>query len=114
MRRCCDYHAGMLRHRITVQAAVPTPDDMGGYAETWATVATMPARVTPVSGGETYYGQRVEAHVTHTITTRYMALIKPPCRIIFEGRIFAISAVIDIEERHRWLEIRAVEGRGNV
>ncbi len=44
--------AGEMTDRITLQRAVETPDDGGGRAVTWSTIATAWARVTLLFGDE--------------------------------------------------------------
>ena len=100
-------------HRIVVQAANSTGDGMGGEISTWdtpTTVATLRASVEPLRGSERFRAQQLESPVTHKITTRYKAGIKPEHRISFKGRIFNIRTVINVDEESRFLEIMAEEG----
>jgi SPP1 family predicted phage head-tail adaptor len=99
-----------MRHRITIERATKTPDGAGGSTQTWIPIATVWADVKPVSGNERYQSMRVEADVSHTILTRYRSDILPSDRAIFDGRQMQIKSVINIEERNRYLEIKAVEG----
>jgi len=109
--KCCDYHAGMLRQRVRLERLTLTPDGAGGYASAWQAVATLRAAVIPTASSERYYGQRIEGDTTHRIICRYYpGGVQQTDRIAFDGRYFAIRGVIDIEERHRWLQISAIEG----
>ena len=108
--KCCDITSGQMRHRVTIESLAKTPDGAGGSTLAWSTVATVWAKVTPVSGGERYQSMRVEADVSHTIITRYRSDIAPDDRVSFDGRTMQIKSVINIEERGRYLEIKAVEG----
>ncbi len=108
--KCCDINAGRMRHRVVVERATKTPDGAGGYALSWAAVATIWADVRPVSGNERYLSMRVEDDVSHTILTRYRNDILPSDRLSFDSRLMQVKSVINVEERSRYLEIKAVEG----
>ncbi len=96
---------GKLRHRVTIQQLVNTDDGAGGSIETWQNVATVWAAIEPLRGNERYAAQQVQSTLTHKVTIRYREGIKPQMRLTYKGRIFDIESVIDIEERHHWLEL---------
>lgn len=102
-------NAGQLRHRVTIQRFERVEDEGGGYAEDWKDVATVWAAVKPMRGNERYEAQQVQSTLTHKVTIRYRAGIKPQMRLLYGNRVFNIEAVIDIEERHRWLELLCSE-----
>lgn len=108
--KCCDLYAGKLRHSITFQQMQKTPDGVGGFTRAWVDVATVHAFVNPLSGNERWQSQRVEANTTHRIFIRYRSGITPEMRVNFGGRIMQVVAVLNLEERNKWLEIQAVEG----
>lgn len=101
--------AGKLRHRVTLQELVKTDDGYGGIAETWRDVATVWAAVEPLSGDERYAAQQVQSDLTHRVTIRYRAGVRPQMRVMYAGRVLQIVAVIDREERHRYLELLCSE-----
>ena len=102
-------NAGKLRHRTTIQQLVNTDDGAGGSIETWQNVATVWAAIEPLRGNERYTAQQVQSTLSHKVTIRYHEGVKPQMRLTYKGRIFDIEAVIDIEERHRWLELLCSE-----
>lgn len=108
--KCCDLYAGKLRHSVAFERSVKTPDGAGGFNRTWETAATVRAMVTPLSGNERWQSQRVEANTTHRIFIRYRSDINTELRVNFGGRIMQVVAVLNIEERSKWLEIQAIEG----
>lgn len=108
--KCCELTPGMLRHSITWQEEVKTPDSGGGYSKTWQDVATDKAMVKPLRGNERWQSQRIESNITHRIFMRYKANRLPSMRIVFKSRIFQVKAILNIEERNRWYEIEAIEG----
>jgi len=100
---------GKLRHRITLQEIIKTDDGYGGIVETWKDIATVWAAIEPLKGTERYQAQQVQSELTHKVTIRYRAGIKPQMRILYGNRVFDIEAVIDVDERHRWLELLCSE-----
>lgn len=102
-------NVGQLRHRVTIQQLTRVEDEGGGYAEVWTEVATVWAAIKPLRGNERYEAQQVQSTLTHKVTIRYREGIKPQMRLTYKGRIFDIESVIDIEERHRWLELLCSE-----
>ena len=110
--KCCDVEAGKLRHKIELQSKSRLPDGIGGYTIDWETVAHPMAWIRPRSGTETVIGMQLQDETTHDIVIRYKASrnVTPEDRILFGNRAFAIIAVINVEERNRWLQIRAIEG----
>lgn len=102
-------NAGKLRHRVTIQQLVKTDDGYGGIVEAWQDVATVWAAVEPLRGSERYRAQQVQAELGHKVTMRYRAGIKPQMRLLYNGRVLEVEAVIDVEEHHRWLELLCSE-----
>lgn len=102
-------NAGQLRHRVTIQQLTRVEDEGGGHEENWADVATVWAAIKPMRGSERYEAQQVQSTLTHKVTIRYRAGIKPQMRILYGNRIFEVEAVIDVDERHKWLELLCSE-----
>lgn len=101
--------AGELRHRVRIERPVDTPDAVTGQAvRDWPLEATVWAAIRPLSAREILARDQVQAEVTHHIVMRYRAL-SSAWRIVFEGRVFEIAAVRNIEERGRMLDVLAVE-----
>ncbi len=110
--KCHDVCAGMLSRQVSIQRKTRTPDQAGGYITDWEEVSQTRAAIIPLSGNETLFGQQLEARVTHRIVMRYRSF-DPAWSILYSGRRFNVRSVIDVEERRRWLEIRAEEGVAN-
>lgn len=107
---CCDITSGKLRNIIDIQRATTTPDGGGGSSVVWSTIASPRAFIKPISGGERFQAMRIEADTTHRVYIRYRADLLTSDRLNFNGRLMQIRALINIEERNRWLEIYADEG----
>lgn len=111
--KCCDLTSGKLRHKITVERETLTTDAIGGQSSSWATNIEPFALVKPVSGNERYQAMKLEANITHKIYIRYTSNIRATDRVIFNSREMQIRAIIDLEERNKWLELHCVEGQVN-
>ena len=111
MARKC--RARELRHKIIIQAENPQTDGGGGEGDPWAaptTVATARARIEPLKGSEQLRAMQLEDKVSHRVTIRYRSGITAKQRIKFGSRLLNIRAVINPEERNRFLELLCDEG----
>lgn len=104
---------GELRHRLTLEAARGVADGGGGRADPWAnplTVASLWGKVEPLTGNERLHAMQIQDRVSHRIVIRHRAGVTPAMRIVFGDRVFNIRAVINVEERGRFLELLCEEG----
>ena len=101
--------AGKLRHRVQLQSKTETQSTTGEVTLVWATSSTRWASIEPLQGQELFAAQQVSASVTHRITMRYVANVKPQHRILYGARVFDIQSVLDIQERHKELRLMARE-----
>ena len=102
---------GDLRHRITFQKERKVPDGHHGHTSLWDNVATVWAKVDPVSGREYYYSHQLKNAISHKITIRYRDDITEELRVVFEERIMKIESLINLEEKERFMELRCIEGK---
>ena len=79
-------------------------DGAGGETVSWETLATLWARIEPLSGAERLMAERLEAAVTHRVTIRFREGVTHEMRFSIGSRLFGIRAIRDLEERHRYLE----------
>lgn len=108
--KCCDVHAGLLRHKVEIQEMIRISDGGGGYEATWQTVAKVWANIKPLSGNETMAAMQLEDRITHDIVIRYRGGVTAAQRIKYGDRLFNIRSVINVEERNVWMQLRAEEG----
>lgn len=89
--------AGELRHRVTVQHRVNDgQDDNGEFREHWADVATVFAKIEPMTGREHWNGDQVASEVTHRVITRHGSHLdgySSAWRLVFGTRIFEVESV---------------------
>ena len=98
--------AGDLRQRITflsrnvqVRSGVSTTQ--------WLTAFTCWCKVEPLSGREFWQAAAVNRENEVRFTIRYRDDVLPALRILFEGKLFDITSVLDVDNRHSKLEILA-------
>lgn len=104
MRGEGEVRIGDLRQRVGIERAARVADGGGGADETWEMLAEVWAAVLPVTGGERFEADAIEARVTHEVWMRYRADVTPDMRLRLGSRLFDVRAVIDFEERHRFLK----------
>lgn len=91
---------GELRHRVTLQRKEITEDALKQQSEVWTDIATVWARIEPLSGREYFAARQENAEVTAKITIRYRKDVTPDMRAVSEGRVFDVLSVINPEERN--------------
>lgn len=101
--------AGRLRHRVTIQEKSVTRDDYGAETITWTDVATVWASVEPLRGDEFLAMDRRGADVTTRIVMRYYDGVAPEMRVSWGSHTYDVRSVIDVEERHRELQLMCRE-----
>lgn len=106
--------AGSLaRDRVAFQAEANTPDDAGGNALGWATVATVWATFRPASGSERLEGGRLEATAPAMLTVRSTAAtraITTEHRAMIGGTPYQIRSIVPADRRNRLLEMVLEKG----
>lgn len=110
--------AGDLRHRVTFQKRGSSTDTFGAQSTTWADVATVWADISPLSGRELLAAQALNVEISHKVTIRYQQQFAGPkavaaMRILYGDRIFNIHASLDVDERHKTVELSCAEGLTN-
>ena len=86
---------GTLNQRATVLAQTLTADGGGGYSASWDVVATVWARLEPLSGADRYSAGRLESRARHKITVRRSNIYAAGQRLQIGTRLFALQALLD-------------------
>ena len=97
--------AGELIHRVEIQAPSRSQNSMGEGVETYNTIATVWAKVTPLSGSRLFEAQQANSTVNGVVYMRYRRNMQPTFRLLFGIRILKIVSMIDTGETHRELQI---------
>ena len=90
---------GSLRHRVALQQKNVTEDALKQQSEVWTDIATVWARIEPLSGREYAAARQINAEISVRITIRYRRGITADARAVFDGRIFEALSVINPKER---------------
>lgn len=107
--------AGELRTRIYIRKTVKGTDTEGSAYEREESVfgPEEPERVwhckwVSAYGTEAMTAMQFQIQEPATLTMRYSPLIQPDCRIYKLGdpAPYEIISVNDVEDRHRWLEVK--------
>lgn len=104
MRGGVELRIGDLRQRLGIERAARVADGGGGAEETWEMLAEVWAAVVPLAGSERVEADAVSGNVTHEVWLRYREDVTPDMRFRLGRRLFNVRAVIDIEERRRFLK----------
>jgi SPP1 family predicted phage head-tail adaptor len=94
---------GALRQRVTIEAPVDAPDDIGGADRSYAPLAQAWARIETLGSGEQFVEQRLEQARRFAVTIRWRADVASQMRILFRGRTLLIRSVEDRDETRRFL-----------
>jgi SPP1 family predicted phage head-tail adaptor len=101
---------GAMRHRVMIQSERRTVDTDGSAALAWYDEVEVAADIKPSSGRERFFGMQLEGSITHKITIRYRSDMAPKKRLLYGSRAFQVRAVINTDERQRFLELLCEEG----
>ena len=109
---------GFLRRRIELQRKTSTPDGAGGSTKGFETYDTVFAEWRPLSGKDRLQAEQIQSAVGYRVLIRFKPsptnpqapFVKAEDRILYKGRPYNIRAVIDVEDRRRWLELDVESG----
>jgi len=101
---------GKMRERVTLQQESNTADGYGGQVLAWSDVATVWAKVEPLSGREQIEADKLQGVVNTRITIRYRSDVVPGMRLTWNSKNYNIRAVICEEERDRFLQLTCEVG----
>lgn len=102
-------------NRVTIQRVVPASDvDAHGHVNTqvdtaWEEYTTAFCDVVSKGGREFWKVDQVTADVDHVWWTGWTQLLDaatPDMRLVWEGRTYEILAVIDVDLRHKEIQIQ--------
>jgi len=101
--------SGRLRHRVTIQQPVVAVNGYGERITTWSTVAVVWAAVEPLRGREFFDAEQVQAEISHRVVLRYRSGLTTTMRLLHLTRVLHIGTIIDVDERHRELQLMCRE-----
>lgn len=98
-----------MNRRIELQEVVRESDGQGGFTEGWTPIATVWAKIEPIKAYEKFQAAQMQTPVTHKIMVRYHSGITTACRILYDGRIFDIKEVVNVDEAGAFMRLTVVE-----
>lgn len=100
---------GKMDKRLNVMNVEKVSDGAGGYEEDRVIVKTTWGKIESIRGKEFWEAAQTQAEVSHAITIRYTKDVNRTHLMEYNGRIFDIQYIIDVDEARRFLEIRVLE-----
>ncbi len=102
---------GSRRKYITIQSPVQISDGKGGFTSTYESIATdIKAKITTLRSDESIVAMATQGYQIHNINIRYRTGIHSKCRILMDGRYFAIiGSPINVNMKNRELDIKCKE-----
>lgn len=117
MVACCSkYNARQLRQRVTIQSKTQVADGMGGFTETWSAGDDLWAMWTPLRGSERVQGMRIQPNIIVKAVIRFRGnddgapYYSAEDRVVYKGRTYNITAIMDVDGMGDWLEVMLTEG----
>lgn len=103
--------AGALRSRATIHRPIGTPSATGGVVEGTPELFAdrVPVAITAAPLPEQLLAGSLTAGVTYVVRLRYLPGLLPLMTLTVEGRLWQITAVVDVEERHVEHQLACVE-----
>ena len=103
--------AGELRHKVTIERCIQTPDGQGGRATVWSEVGKLSVSIEQASAGEVFRASRQDTVISHMIMSRYTRNLDEKDRLVFGTRTFQIVNIENVKEKNRKFMISAMEAK---
>lgn len=101
--------SGSLRVRAQLQRRVPVDDGAGGSTISYATVTGVWLGVSTQLGRELVEAKKLNARVSHFVTTRYRSDITPDMRLVFGSTVLDIKFIGDPTHQRQSLNLLCEE-----
>lgn len=108
--------AGALRHRVTLRKRAETDDGHGGFTDGPVVLARrIPAAVEPLMSVVRDRNAQIDPRATHRVVLRYRSDVDSGIELIYHDsrrgdRTFeVVGEPVDVEERHRELQVHCME-----
>ena len=102
--------AGDLNCRVVLQQRDTSVGGFGQQSTNWTDVATLWARIRPLSGREFLSAAAINSELTHMVTIRYRAGVTAVMRLSYGGQIYNILSVGDPGPGRVTMELRCSTG----
>ena len=96
---------GRLRHRVTIQSVSETRNSIGEAIETWATFATVWARIDPLSGRQLLAANQLDEPVAARMKMRYLSGLRGKMRIVHGSITYNIRGAPMVDANKSEIEL---------
>jgi SPP1 family predicted phage head-tail adaptor len=96
---------------VEIQNYSTVPDGSGGYSQEWTKFKEVEAHVQPISGGEYFQAQQLEAKINYKVFTDFDGEITSGMRILYQNKVLTIDTVIDQGGLNEIMVIMCVESQ---
>ena len=101
---------GEMTERVAIRQRTRVADGGGGYTTTWATVATVWAKVRPMRGDNRFAAAQLEARRDYEVTMRYRAGLSDEAVLVWRGQTLGVRFIADFGPRAGYLRIECEAG----
>ena len=91
--------AGELDRSIVIETPTEAQDDYGGRTPTWATFATVWAKVMPARGRESVAADQVVALADTVFRIYWLSGLTTKMRVSYDGQLYDIAHLAEIGRR---------------
>jgi SPP1 family predicted phage head-tail adaptor len=98
------------RHLVIVQQKTPATDQDGGQIFTWSEFAKAWARIRMLRGRDFIAASAAHNEMIGVFNIAYRAGVTQDMRISYDGKYYDITAVVDVNEQRRELDIMVRTG----
>jgi SPP1 family predicted phage head-tail adaptor len=101
---------GQLRNEAQLQTFVETADQLGQLVQDWDDAGTpIPCEIRTANGREQVNAEQLKRIVSHVVTMWYQPGLNESQRLIVEDRVFNITYIDDIDNRHIQIKVYCIE-----
>lgn len=102
--------ASKMDKRIVIQAIGSAQDEFGAVVRTWIDVAQVWAHVYDTNSANSFVSDKQVSPVTTKMRIRWRDDITPAMRVVFRGRFYEITGVLDLSGKREFLELQTQVG----
>ena len=88
-----------LRHYVYLQHSTVVKDNEGGFTVSWHTFKRCSCAIYPLRAEQIFQYRSINVEATHLIKMRGYISLTDKDRILFDGRIFEILTIENIQEK---------------
>lgn len=100
-------NVGKLRHRVVIQTPTNSVSAAGDTTQSWATHATVWARIMEMGAGEKVAASQTQTTSTHKVQIRHLSTVTAKMRVYDSDKSRTLNIVAvegdETDERYMWL-----------